>query len=335
MSIGEIVPGDQMDISVIEPSVLAELNSSEIDVQISTAKKYPRSLRQFREDATELATLDERTAASMFFALPRAGKTIDGPSIRLAEVVGASYGNLRYASRIVSTEERFITAQGVCHDLQKNIACSVDVRRRITNRDGKRFNDDMIVVTGNAAASIALRNAIFKIVPLSLVTPIYQAARLASIGEAKTMQQQRAGALEFFQKLGVQVDEVLRILGRRGEEDITIDDIVSLRGLATAIKDGDTTVEQAFDTSELIRGGKQATRSTLNDPPPNPAPKPSEEPEATDEVFDEESIKEIAGSCETPEECERVMQQMLDRFPNNAEEIRHSFELRIGELLSE
>jgi hypothetical protein len=70
-----------------------------------------------------------------------------------------------------------VTAQGVCHDLQSNTFIAYEVRRRITGKGDRKYSDDMIGVTGNAASSIALRNAILKIIPKVFWDGIYQAAR--------------------------------------------------------------------------------------------------------------------------------------------------------------
>src|SRR5688500_14733606 len=80
---------------------LAALNRSEIDMQISTAKKYPRSVTRFKRDVESLACLDEETAATMFYSLPRGGKNIIGPSVRFAEVVASSWGNIRSGARVI------------------------------------------------------------------------------------------------------------------------------------------------------------------------------------------------------------------------------------------
>ena len=75
----EVVHGD-----VIGSAALAALNRSEIDIQIQTAKRFPRSISQFKKTALAMATIDEETAGSMFYKVPRSGKTIEGPSVRLA-----------------------------------------------------------------------------------------------------------------------------------------------------------------------------------------------------------------------------------------------------------
>ena len=97
---------------------------AELDVQISTAKAYPRDSRGSIEYAIELATMDEETAQSCFYVLPRkekdgTKKEIKGASIRLAEIVANAWGNIHAATRIVENDGRHITAEGVAWDLQR------------------------------------------------------------------------------------------------------------------------------------------------------------------------------------------------------------------------
>lgn len=250
---------------VIETSeALATLSRAEIDSQVATARRYPRSIKKFREDALALATLDEDTASSMLYAIVRGGKRIEGPSVRLAEVAGSSWGNLYYGARVVEIGDRTLKAQGVAWDLEKNVKAAIEVTRRITTRQGKRYDDDMITVTGNAASSIALRNAIWKVIPGALIKPIYEAAKAVAIGQGLSMEHRRQRALDWFGKLGIKSDKVFKLLGRRGVEDITVEDLVTLQGLKTAIQDGDTTVDQAFTDAETPAPMPGATGSKLD-----------------------------------------------------------------------
>ena len=237
------------EIEILDSSTaLSVINRAEIDSQIATAKQYPRSIKEFKRQAMELATLDEETAASMFYALPRAGKNIQGPSVRLAEVVQSCWGNIRAESDVVAIDEKFVTAMGSCMDLEKNVATRIRVKRRITDKHGKRFNDDMIGVTSNAACSIALREAIFKVIPRALVKDVYQAAIATAVGDAKSLTARRHSAIEWFNKTGVPTPKILARLDRKGIEDVTLDDLIVLTGLRTAIKDGEASIEDAFTT---------------------------------------------------------------------------------------
>ena len=267
--------GNGHDADVMEvPVALGGLEAQtrgELDIQIVTARRFPRSVRTFIQHATELATLDEDTAASCFYALPRGRKTVEGPSARLAEIVAYSWGHMRVEGRVVNLDEAFVTSRGTAWDLERNVAIAYEVRRRITDKQGARYNDDMIMVTSNAATSIALRNAVFKVVPSPFWHPIYIAARKVAIGTQVTLANRRASMLEHFQKLGATNEQVFQKLGVGGVEDITLEHMGTLRGLATAIKDGDTSVEQAFAGEAVQAPQKKGANADESTPPAEPA----------------------------------------------------------------
>ena len=230
----------------VESGTVAVLNRSEIEQQVTTAHKFPRSIKRFRQEALQMVTLNESVAESCIYALPRGNKTIEGPSARFAEVVASAWGNCRAGARVVSDAGDFITAQGVFYDCERNVGLTYEVQRRITDSKGKRYNADMIGVTGNAASSIALRNAILKGVPKAFWDDMYQAARAVVMGDFSTLANRRADALKALVAFGVTQEQVFAKLGVEGSSDITLDHLVVLRGLITAIKEGDTTPEQAF-----------------------------------------------------------------------------------------
>ncbi len=245
-----------VEVTEISP-IVAQLNQSEIDTQITTAKRYPRSIKTFRMQATELATLDEETATECFYALPRGGKTIEGASARFAEMIMSCYGNCRAGARVIAEDGKFVTAQGAFIDLEKNIAITYETKRKITDKKGYRYSDDMIVVTANAACSIALRNAILKGVPKVFWSPIYKQVKKVAIGDVKTLTSRRDAMMAYFLKLGVLEEQVLELLGRESLQSVTLEDLAVLKGLATAIKEGDTTVEEVFLISK--KENKKAT----------------------------------------------------------------------------
>ncbi|MDE2022032.1 MAG: hypothetical protein KGI71_03975 [Patescibacteria group bacterium] len=253
---------EETEILTADSGTLALLNKGEIDMQISTAHKYPRSVVQFRNEVLQMVTLNEKVAGECIYALPRDGKTIEGPSARFAEVVASAWGNGRAGARVVSDQGDFVTAQGVFHDLQRNVAITYEVQRRITNKAGKRFGADMIAVTANAACSIALRNAILKGIPKAFWADMYDSARQTAMGDVKTLANRRADALAAFLKYGVSNDQVFAKLGIAGAEDITLEHLLLLRGMLTAIKDGDTTPEQAFAIDGEAPKAAQAQQAT-------------------------------------------------------------------------
>lgn len=238
--------------------VLAE-TKAQIDVQISTAKAYPRDLAQVLKNIETYATMDEETAMECFYKLPRAGSFIEGISVRMAEIIANSWGNLRCQSRIVSNDGKVLTAQAVCHDLETNVAIMTEVKRKITDKNGKTFNEDMQVVTGNAACSIAFRNAVLKVVPKAYTHRIMERVKQVSLGNAATLEKRRNGAVEFFVKAGVMKADLLEFLGKTKVEEMDTDDIATLLGIVQAIKEGDTTAKSAItDVVEAKRKEAEA-----------------------------------------------------------------------------
>jgi len=226
------------------PSALQAIHAAEVDVAIATAKRYPRSVAEFQRQARELACLNEDVAKECFYHLPR-GKGIEGPSIRLAEIVAYAWGNLRVGARIIEETNAYVTAQGVCHDLERNVSGSAEVRRRITDKHGKRYSDDMVIMTMNAACAIARRNAILQVVPRAMVTEIETSARRVAVGDAKTLASKRDAVVKLFQKAGVGKDRLEAYL-QKDVGEIGLKDLEILQGMFTAIKEGTSSVDDLF-----------------------------------------------------------------------------------------
>lgn len=299
------------EVAIGDQALMRALTTAEIDVAITTAKSYPRLLSQFKKELAELVTLDQDVAGECMYALPRreydkekrtyVTKNITGPSARFAECALYCWGNSRGGARVINEGREFVTAQGVYHDLQKNTHITYEVQRRITNRDGNRFSSDMIMVTGNAANSIALRNAVLKGIPKPLWHPAYLMAKQVTVGTLETLANFRAKAMVSLQKLGATPDMIFAHFGIKGIDDIGLAELELLRGIFTAIKNSETTVEKAFEpkeeegahrgattraeaAKEALRKANPDTTAETNKPAedkkPDPPPKVEEKPQA-------------------------------------------------------
>lgn len=239
----------EIQTELVTPDVIYQTDKAAIDTQVSTARRFPRNLLSAVEEISALVSMDMQTAKECGYAVPRAGKVITGPSVHLAKIVAQSWGNIRSSSRVVSIDDKTLTSEAVCWDLEKNIAIQVSVKRSIMTKTG-RMNNDMITVTGNAANSIALRNAIFAVVPKAVWSKGYAVAQKTITGDLSTEEKLIAKRKQVVQKLidvyKVTEEEVLSSIGKQSVSHINADDIVVLTGIGQAIKDGDTTVKQAF-----------------------------------------------------------------------------------------
>lgn len=266
---------DGPDIEILDPdgkvpdeSMALIIAKSEINQQIATAHAYPRSIERSVKSIMTLATLDAETAASCIYALPRSGKPIKGPSARFAEIVASQWGNNRVAARVVHVDktEKYVEAEGIFHDLETNMARRALVRRRISDKHGRLLSDDMIIVTGNAAASIASRNAILAGVPRAVWGRAYERCEKVIAGDIKTLAVSIGEAMKAFAAFGVTPEQVCFAIAVSGPADITIDHIALLRGMHATLRNGESTVEEMFPPAP------KPTAAGRSAPPPPPPP---------------------------------------------------------------
>lgn len=246
---GEIVSGLPAGYENGATSSLAvSLARAEVDQQVATAKAMPRSISRAVQNIITLATLDDESAAECIYALPRAGKAIKGPSVRMAEIVASQWGNCRIGTRVVHVDriEKYVEAEGVFHDLETNMAVTARVRRRISDKKGKLLTEDMIVVTGNAACSIAKRNAILGGVPKAVWRKAYATVEQVIAGDVKTLSERREKAVKAFAAFGVAPEQLLTALGVAGMDDVNLEHMTTLMGMHAALKSGEATVEEMF-----------------------------------------------------------------------------------------
>ena len=290
----ELIPQEEVTVQEISTEVLYLQDKAQIDIQISSAKAYPRNITRSVENAIAIATMDKKTASTCTYSVPRGGKAITGPSVHLAKIIAQQWKNLRIESRVIDIDAKHITSQGICWDLENNIAIKTEVKRSIMTKSG-RMNDDMITVTGNAGNSIALRNAIYAVIPRGVTDKVYDAALKTITGDVSDETKLIKRRTQVFTKLkedyNVSEQEVLSAVGKASLSNITPEDLVVIIGIGQAIKDGDTTVEEAFrrektnvaNKKEAVKEAKQAAAKTATE----------KQPEAKEEVA-ENSVQKLS-----------------------------------------
>lgn len=240
----EVLPVEAQEVQVVQVDAVERAN---VDSQVATAKRYPRNIKRSIDNSIVMATMDSETAQSCGYALPRGGRPITGPSVHLAKIVVSNWGNMRTEAKVVQITDKQIISRGTCWDLEANVASAFEVRRSIVDGKGKRYSDDMITVTGNAANSIAYRNAVFSVVPKAVVDKVYKAAQRFITGdlsdEEKLIKRRTDAINHFSEEWGIAEAEVIRLCGKQTVNQIRANEIALLLGMAQSLKDGDTTVE--------------------------------------------------------------------------------------------
>jgi len=251
-------------IEIRRPTDLAM--REEVDIQITTAKAYPRDVVACVADAIAIATMNQDVAESCIYAIDKGGEHITGPSVRLAEILVSCWGNIRAQAKVGAEEEFYVTGIGEVMDVQRNVAFRTEVRRSIRKRNGQRYGADMIATAANAASSIAFRNAAFRVVPKAVVDTVYEKARRAAIGTVKTLEERRARAMAKFAQLGVDSKRICEKLGVKSEAEITVEHLEVLYGTWNRIREGEATVEDEFQVPPTTAEMAAAARSIKTGP---------------------------------------------------------------------
>lgn len=230
---------------------------TEIESLSCIAREAPRV---FENGQRLLEQYVRSSPESCFYYIPRGGSHIIGPSSRFAFDTAGCFGNIRSQSNVSGITDDHVIATGSAIDLQTNVSTTVEVKRRIRSSDGRRYSDDMIGVTSNAACSIALRNAILKVIPQFFWHDAYVMAQKISARSEHPIAGRIKAAQKHLKGIGVGTPQILKAVGRKSVDEINDNDLVVLRGLANSIKNSEISVEEAFPSG----GGVERLNEVIN-----------------------------------------------------------------------
>lgn len=253
---------EDYNVTPIEPGQIQitqadTIERASVDSQVATAKQYPRDVRKCINNSIVIVTMDIETAKSCSYALSRGGKLITGPSVHLAKILATNWGNIRTEAKVVQITDKQIISRGTAWDLETNVASAFEVSRSIVDSKGKRYSNDMIVVTGNAVNSIAYRNAVFAVIPKAITDRVYQAAQkyiTGDLSDADKLLKFRTTLINTFKnEYGISESEVIKLCGKQTTNQIKTDEITFLVGVNQSLKDGDTTVDDLMKPIRKVK----------------------------------------------------------------------------------
>lgn len=258
---------EHVEVTPVENNAIELMERASIDVQIATAHRFPRDVDRFIEKAKKMVAIDEETATSCIYRRPVGRedggvgqKFVSGESIRLAEIVASCYGNLRVGVIISEINPRYVKAIGYAHDLESNFAGKAETVESTVTKYGKPYSERMRLVVAKAAQSKARRDAIFQVVPKSLCKPIIEKARQIIAGNQKPLNERREAVKVWMSKLSIEDERIFTALGVKGLNNLGDDELETLTGIRTALKEGDITLDEAFPPLNL----KETEQNTQN-----------------------------------------------------------------------
>ena len=260
--------------SINEGTVTIESSRAGAEAQgkLVIAKNFPRDEVEVYAKAME-ACKRKSLAEKATYSYPRAGSTISGPSIRLAEELARCWGNIDFGVKELSQKEGESEMQAYCWDMETNTISSQTfvVPHVIDTTSGpKKLTKHRDIYENNAnMAGRRLRARILAVLPPDLVEAAVNECKKTLAGNNEIPLSDRikkmAVALE---KFGVKTDVIEKRLERK-LETMTADDLAEYIGIYNSLKDGNTSVSDWFDvklnsdrakelTAELLGGDKNA-----------------------------------------------------------------------------
>jgi len=245
-------PIEDGGITPVETSVIREHESAAMDIQVATAQKLGRSIRNFQSDLESWSCSTQEIAQECTYVLRKGGTRIVGPSIRFAELLQVAYRHIVVDTFIEKEEHSHVVVGAMARDLFRNVAVRARVRRNILTKQGARYGTDMIQTTVQAAASLALRNAIIRLIPKALWLPVWLKSRDVAQGTGEDgkpvvpFSERVERAFAALQAMGATADQVLAYLEKDSKQDLDAVDLDELANKFRSIRAGEVDVDKAF-----------------------------------------------------------------------------------------
>lgn len=240
---------------------------AEIQAAFVIAKRFPRNEHQSYINILESCKRPS-FAESAMYAYPRGGQLVEGPSIRLAEVLAQKWGNCKVGIEILSQNEKKSEARAYAIDIENNYtvdSCFTVEHKRTTKKGVTRLTDerDIRELIANIG-SRHLRQCILRVVPSDVCEDAVAQVRKTMESSDVPIKELIKSMVKRFDELGVKVEHLEKRLGHNLDATIP-QEIVTLKGIYKSIKDGMSTREQFFDIkSKATEDAKEELQEMIN-----------------------------------------------------------------------
>jgi hypothetical protein len=256
----------------------------EVKAQAVLARQFPRNenecVAKMKRGAARMVAADRERGGQpkTLYTYPRGGVEIQGPSVYLARMMAATWGNIRTSMRVLEVTATHVHVVGCAWDLESNAYTETEDRFR--KRQQRKRGDQTVWVEPderdlreltNKRAAICVRNAILTALPDDIVAGVVGEARRALTADSKTALEdsgtaERDAAIKRivggFDRLGVSPSDLMGYLGHPIEE-LTPEESTALTAIWASISDGETQAWEHFP--EAIGKGERPDPETATD----------------------------------------------------------------------
>lgn len=254
------------DLATTAPvQVMSSRQAQEVQMAMYVAKQFPRDETQSYNRIIQ-ACHRVSLAETAVYEYPRGGQKVSGPSIRLAEVLARSWGNID--SGIVELEQKHGESSVMAYawDLETNVRQTkvFTVKHERSTRSGvTKLTDprDIYELVANQGAR-RVRNCILGIIPGDVVdAAVEECKKTLTTGNKEPLPDRvRKMVAIFFEEFQVNQEMLEKFIGCKVAA-FSEQDVVRLKGVYRSLRDGMSKREDYFD----IRVGQESSSGAGDD----------------------------------------------------------------------
>lgn len=228
------------------------------------ARKFPRSKKE-AVDRITLECCQKQVAEEAFYSFTRGRETVEGPSIRLAEVMARNWGNLDYGVEEVDRNDKESTLRAYCIDLESNVMSSkvfVVPHSRDTRQGKKKLAADRDIyenVANNGARR--MRACILALIPKDVVEIAAHQVNTTLASDMGSPADEIRRLIEAFGEYGVTPERIAERLGH-SLTSVSNVEIVILRKIYSSIRENFSTADIEFPVKKSTLAEQMA--NTIN-----------------------------------------------------------------------
>lgn len=221
---------------------------AEVQASILMARQFPRN-QIFARDNILRECARPKLAEGALYSYPKGGQTVQGPSIRLAEVLARAWGNVDFGFREINQEPGKSTIECYAWDKETNtrqVKTFIVEHKRHTRAGSYPIKDprEIYELVANQAAR-RLRACILGVIPGDIIDEAVEECAKTLSANVDVTPDGVKKLIEAFSKIDVSKEMIEDRIGRRADAILPAQ-IVQLRGIYKSIEDGQSAVKEWF-----------------------------------------------------------------------------------------
>lgn len=167
----DIVPASPFAAAATQATAIEQASRvAEVQARVTVAQAVPRNIDRAQAAMREVCSTPA-LAQRAFFSYPKAGETVEGPSIKLAEELARVWGNLEFGLSELRRDDETGESEMMAFawDVQHNTRTTRTfiVKHAIDTRKGRKRLSELrdITANNNNFGGRAMRECIYKVLP--------------------------------------------------------------------------------------------------------------------------------------------------------------------------